>query len=165
MNWDPSRITDHHVPNRAWKQFVNNFIILLHFLAVPSKAASQSAFKMAKIHRNDTGKFNKNVPQWVQNMPEVMPLGVLKFSWTSCKIPIYFVERLIFFCVFKIDDSIFPCLLFKSIFDNFTLLYARTIRWQMEIGTRTSWTAQTGYKLWKVQLVDQYIWPFAGPCW
>jgi hypothetical protein len=31
----------------------------------------------------------------------------------------------------------------KSIFDNVTLLYARTIEWQMEIGTHTSWAAQT----------------------
>jgi hypothetical protein len=48
---------------QSLKTCFDNFIILLQFLAVPSKAASQSAFKMAKIHQNDTGKFNKNVPQ------------------------------------------------------------------------------------------------------
>ena len=74
-----------------------------------------------------------------------------------------FCGEIFLFCFLKNHNSIFHCLFLSKILDNVTLLYAHTIGWQIEAGTCASWTVQTGQKLWKVQLLDQYYCFFSGP--
>ena len=58
MNWEPSRITDHHIQKIVWKTFASNFKIPLHFLGVPSQSVSQFSLTQAEIHPNCAGKFS-----------------------------------------------------------------------------------------------------------